>query len=107
LSTWNEADLEARLCRALDVARKTLNYFAIDGYSDKESPVYSFGPEKPVTETAMLIYAASASGNRPNVASRVDELARLLAPMPAPNVCLSISPSIQRSRSNSQYLTFC
>ena len=80
MSRWNEADLEARLCRALDVARKTLNYFAIDGYSDKESPVYSFGPEKPVTETAMLIYAASASGNRPNVASRVDELARLLAP---------------------------
>ncbi len=77
---WNEADLEARLCRALDVARKTVNYFAISGYTDKESPGCGFGPEKPVAETAMLIYAASVAGHRPNVASRIDELAWLLAP---------------------------
>ena len=77
---WNEADLEVRLCRALDIARKTINYFAIDGFTDKESPEYGFGPEKPIAETAMLIYAASASGHRPKVASRVDELAELLAP---------------------------
>ena len=80
MSRWNEADLEARLCRALDLARKTLNYFALNGYSDKESPVYSFGPDKPIAETAMLIYAASASRHRPNIAPRVDELARLLDP---------------------------
>jgi hypothetical protein len=80
LLRWNEADLEARLCLALDLAKKTINYFAINGYRDKESPVYSFGPEKPVAETAMLIYAASASGHRPNVAKRVDEIAQLLAP---------------------------
>ena len=77
---WSEADLEARLCRALDVAKKTINYFAIDGYTDKKSSLFSFGPEKPVAETAMLIYAASASGHRTDVASRVDELARLLVP---------------------------
>lgn len=77
---WNEVELETSLCRALDLARKTVTYFAIDGYADKESPVYSFGPEKPVAETAMLIYAASASGHRPDVATRVDEIARLLAP---------------------------
>jgi hypothetical protein len=77
---WNEADLEARLCHALDIARKTINYFAIDGFTDRESPVYSFGPEKPIAETAMLIYAASASGHRPGIASRVEELARLLVP---------------------------
>jgi hypothetical protein len=80
LSRWNEVNLEARLCRALDIARKTINYFAIDGYTDRESPVYSFGPEKPVAETAMLIYAASAAGHRPAIASRVEELARLLVP---------------------------
>ena len=80
LLRWNEGDLETRLCRALDLAKKTVNYFAIDGYTDKESPVYSFGPDKPVAETAMLIYAASASSHRPSVASRVDEIARLLAP---------------------------
>ncbi len=80
MSRWNEADLEVRLCRALDVARKTLNYFAIDGYIDSETPVYSFGPEKPAAETAMLIYAASAASDRPRIAHRVDELARLLVP---------------------------
>ena len=69
---WNEADLEVRLCRALDIARKTINYFAIDGFTAKESPEYGFGPEKPI--------AASASGHRPKVASRVPELAELLAP---------------------------
>ena len=77
---WNEADLEARLCRALDVARKTIDYFAVDGYTDADPPIYNFGPEKPIAETAMLMYAASAAGDRPAIASRIDELARLLAP---------------------------
>jgi hypothetical protein len=80
LSRWSEADLEARLCRALDVARKAIHYFAIDGYINPESPACSFGPEKVVAETAMLIYAASASISRPNIASRIDDLARLLVP---------------------------
>jgi hypothetical protein len=81
MSNWNEADLEARLCRTLDVARKTINTFGEQGHIDETSPALSFGPEKPLAETAMLIYAASACGHRPNVASRVDELARLLAPL--------------------------
>jgi hypothetical protein len=80
LSRWNEADLELRLCRALDLARKAIHCFAIDGYTDHESPAYSFGPEKVVAETAMLIYAASASRSRPAIASRIDDLAALLAP---------------------------
>lgn len=77
---WDEADLEARVCRALDLARTTLDYFAQTGYTDEESAAYSFGPDKPVAETAMLIYAASASRNRAQVARRIDELARVLAP---------------------------
>ena len=79
MSRWNEADLELRLCRALDLARKTIHHFAIDGYANLDSPACSFGPEKVVAETAMLIYAASASLRRPNIASRIDELAQLLA----------------------------
>ena len=71
LLKWDEANLEARLCRALDVARQTLNFFAIEGYTDKQSPVFGFGPEKPAAETVMLIYAASALGHRPPVASRI------------------------------------
>jgi hypothetical protein len=80
LPIWNEADLEARLCRALDLARTTLVYFAEAGYTDEESADYSFGPDKPLAETAMLIYAASAFRDRARVARRVDELARMLAP---------------------------
>ena len=79
MSSWSEADLELRLCRALDLARKTIHHFAIDGYANPDSPASSFGPEKVVAETAMLIYAASASLSRPNIASRIDHLAQLLA----------------------------
>ena len=101
---WNEADLEARLCRALDVARKTIDYFAVDGYTDADPPIYNFGPEKPIAETAMLMYAASAAGDRPAIASRIDELARLLAPT-ARNGCSSTWLSIPRSPSSSRCLT--
>ena len=77
---WDEADLEARLCRALDIAGQTLSLFATDGYTDEQSPVLSFGQEKPIAETAMLIYAASAHGHRPPVASRIENLVRALPP---------------------------
>ena len=77
---WNEADLEARVCRALDLARTTLDYFAKAGYTDEESAAYSFGPDKPVAETAMLIYAASAFRDRAQVARRIDAFARVLVP---------------------------
>lgn len=76
----NETDLEARLCRALDLAKKTVRVFASNGYTDSKNPAYSFGPEKLIAETTMLIYAASSSRQRPNVADRIDELALLLAP---------------------------
>ena len=80
MSNWSEADLELRLCRALDLARKAIHHFAIDGYANPDAPACSFGPEKVVAETAMLIYAASASLSRPNIASRVDHLAQVVAP---------------------------
>ena len=80
MSKWDQGDLEARLCRALDLAKKAVNCFSVEGYTDHEFPAYDFGPEKVVAETAMLIYAASASRSRTSIASRIDDLARLLAP---------------------------
>ena len=81
MSKWDQGDLEARLCRALDLARKAVNCFSRSRATRIiESPAYDFGPEKVVAETAMLIYAASASRSRPSIASRIDDLARLLAP---------------------------
>jgi hypothetical protein len=79
--TWSESNIEARLCHALDIARQTIELFAIDGYSDEESSVFSFGPEKPAAETAMLIYAASPFRDRPEISRRIDQLARDLSPL--------------------------
>jgi hypothetical protein len=77
---WDEADLEARLCRALDISKRAVAFFAEEGYADSQSPENSFRPEKIIAETAMLIYAASGARRFPNVAARIDELAQLLSP---------------------------
>jgi hypothetical protein len=80
VSRWDEGDLEQRLCRALDIAGKTVTAFGVHGYTDTETPVYSFGPEKPLAETAMLMYACAESAHRPAIAKRIGELAELVAP---------------------------
>jgi len=65
----------------MDTAKKALEFFAVDGYTDAEAPENSFRPEKPIAETAMLIYAASAAIRFPDVASRIEGIARLLVPL--------------------------
>ncbi len=80
LKNWQINDLEVRVCRALDVAKKALHYFGKDGYSDEYSPIYNFGPEKVIAETAMLMYAASACAGSPGIQGRIDQLAQLLVP---------------------------
>jgi hypothetical protein len=76
---WDRSDLEARLCRALDIAKSAVELFAESGYVDSELPENSFGADKVVAETAMLIYIASAAGSA-NVARRLGEIAQLLLP---------------------------
>jgi hypothetical protein len=76
---WDRADLEARLCRALDISGKAVELFAENGYVDSELPENSFGADKVIAETAMLIYTASAAGS-PNVTRRLGEIAQLLLP---------------------------
>lgn len=77
---WAKADLVVRLCRALDVAKRALELFAVEGYADAESPQNSFRPEKTIAETAMLLYAAFGVTGIPDVATRVEELALLVLP---------------------------
>jgi hypothetical protein len=77
---WDTADLTNRLCKALDISKRALTYFAVNGYEDADVPENSFRPEKPIAECAMLIYAASAAIHIPEVAKRVDEIAHLLVP---------------------------
>jgi hypothetical protein len=79
-SRWDAADLKARLCRALDIAKRAVDFFAREGYADAEVPENSFGPEKPIAETAMLVYAVSTARHLPDVAQRIEEIAQLLLP---------------------------
>ena len=78
--TWDQTDLRARLCRALDIADTAVGLFAGEGYVDAELPENSFGPEKLIAETAMLVYAASTACSHADVARRIGELVRRLAP---------------------------
>ena len=80
VTLWTEQDLEARLCRVLDLAFMVLDRFGVQGFHDSDRPVYSFGPEKAVAETAMLIYATSAVAARP-IQERLAELVRRLVPL--------------------------
>ncbi len=78
---WDANDLERRVVRALDIARATLQSFAAEGHVDVDVPALSFGPEKPVAETAMLLHAAAASRHRLAIGRRVDALAETLVPL--------------------------
>jgi hypothetical protein len=64
----------------LDVAKRVVGLFATEGYSDPESPANSFHPEKPLAETAMLLYAASGARRLREIATRIAEVAELLLP---------------------------
>lgn len=69
-----------RLCLALNIAKRAIGFLGEDGYRDEEVPEGSFGPDKPLAETAMLLHAASAATGHAQVKERVDELSLLLAP---------------------------
>jgi hypothetical protein len=64
----------------LDLAKRVIASFASEGYADSEAPANSFHPEKPIAETAMLIYLASGVRHLPNIATRIAEIAELLVP---------------------------
>jgi len=77
---WSESDLSARLCRALDTARDAAELFGVAGYRDAYCPENSFLAEKPISETAMLLYATSAANRLPEVSAKIEEVARTIAP---------------------------
>jgi hypothetical protein len=77
---WSSADLTRRLCNALDIAEQAIARLASEGYVDAIDPALSVRPEKVVSETAVLLLAASAVKEQPALGERLDQLARLLAP---------------------------
>ena len=76
---WNEKDLIRRLCHALDIARLAVEHLAADGYEDSD-PSKNIRPEKIVSETAVLLVAASPAMVHDEVDERVRNVAELLKP---------------------------
>jgi hypothetical protein len=94
---WDEGDLVDRLCRAIDISRKSLALFSERGYSETESVENNFRPDKPIAEASMLLYAASAVSHHRKVADRVEDVARLIAPLARSKrimLSMSLCPSL-------------
>jgi len=79
--SWDEADLIARLCRALEVAHHSVTLLAADGYTSTNADMPSLRGEKVVAETGVLLLAADPMTRRSNeVRDRAYELVRVLVP---------------------------
>jgi len=79
-SKWDRSDLVRRLCHALDIARLVGEHLAATGYIDPRDPAKSIRPEKVVSETAVLLVAASSVLDHPEIGIRVRHLAEQLIP---------------------------
>ena len=77
---WDRSDLVRRLCHALDIAKKVVTRLASSGYTDAVEPSLSVRPEKAISETAVLLLAASGAAEDPEVRTRTGALAQLLIP---------------------------
>jgi hypothetical protein len=77
--------LARRLCHALDTAKHAIDRLAERGYTDLEEPGNTVRPEKLISETAFLLYAASQalpsrSRELADVSAKIDQIARQLLP---------------------------
>jgi len=77
---WNKQDLTRRLCHALNIARQVVEQLASEGYRDTEESGNNVRPEKIISETAVLLLAASSVANNEKVRAEIDRVARLLIP---------------------------
>jgi hypothetical protein len=77
---WDRRDLTERLCHALDIAKLAVDQLATKGYSDPKNPAKNIRPEKVISETAVLLTAASAVIAHPEIKTRIQLLAERLLP---------------------------
>jgi hypothetical protein len=77
---WDSADLVRRLSGALDIAEQAIVRLAPGGYSDDIDPALNLRPEKVISETGVLLLAASTVHDQRALQPRLDHLARLLTP---------------------------
>ena len=79
-SKWDEQDLIRRLCHALDIAGLAVEHLAANGYTDAQNPSKNIRPEKIISETAVLLVAASPAMIHDKVETRIRNVAELLIP---------------------------
>ncbi len=77
---WNPHDLIRRLCHALDIASLAVEHLAPEGFTQPDQPSATIRREKPIGETAVVLYAASLAPSTPQIATRIDRVARQLIP---------------------------
>lgn len=79
MPAWPTEDLTRRLDMALGIARRTVSLLGEQGYRDDTAPQDSFGPDKPLAETAMLLHVVAAVAQATGLSGKVDALARQVA----------------------------
>jgi hypothetical protein len=91
-----------RLVLALRIASRTIQYLGADGFNGADLPEGNFAAEKPIAETAMLLYVASRERSDPGVQEEFDSLLQDLIPyarskqmgwdvLRYPTVCLQLA----------------
>lgn len=78
--TWDEQNLVRRLCHALDIASLAIKHLARGGYKFGDGPAAAIRREKPIAETAVLLYAASFAKHHCGVQDRIHRVAGELEP---------------------------
>ncbi len=78
--TWEQQDLVRRLCHALDIASLAIQHLAPAGYKFGDDASSAIRREKPIAETAVLLYATSIVQHNAEVHERMHRIARELEP---------------------------
>jgi hypothetical protein len=92
------------LALALRIAKRTIKYLGAEGFSGAKLPEGNFAAEKPLAETAMLLYVASRERLDPAIQEGFDGLVQDLIPyarsmqmkwdaLRYPSVCLQMATS--------------
>lgn len=77
---WDADDLTRRLSHALRTAETALERLAPNGYTDAEEALLEIKPEKVISETALLLLAASSAAHIPQIQQGIERTARTLLP---------------------------
>lgn len=96
-ASWPRQDLLRRVAAALNIGRRTIDTLGLDGYREAVPTEDSFGPDKPLAETAMLLYVVDAIDAATRKVLRHGELGLALAPLarsPRTALAIALHPTI-------------